>query len=168
MLTLSGILIQLVGEMRRRWALAFLSSQSIKAENLFWRLKSRPARPRIPEQIQALVRRIANENPWWREQRSRRLIGCNVTAHPSAAWTLQQLREVVGYEERYGFLIHDCDSIFANHLDEWIRRPAPSSFQVPIRAIAAINCLPSAPDRSLAGCPPSAADPRRAPSSSEP
>jgi transposase InsO family protein len=55
------------------------------------------------------------------EHRSRRLIHCNVTAHPSAAWTLQQLREVVGYEERYQFLIHDRDSIFASHLDESIR-----------------------------------------------
>ena len=55
------------------------------------------------------------------EHRSRRLIHCNVTAHPSAAWTLQQLRETVGYEDRYGFLIHDRDSIFANHLDESIR-----------------------------------------------
>jgi hypothetical protein len=34
------------------------------------------------------------------EYRSRRLIHCNVTAHPSAAWTLQQLRDAVGYEER--------------------------------------------------------------------
>lgn len=56
------------------------------------------------------------------EHRSRRLIHCNVTAHPSAAWTLQQLREAVGYEERYGFLIHDRDNIFASHLDESIRR----------------------------------------------
>ena len=56
------------------------------------------------------------------EHRSRRLIHCNVTAHPSAAWTLQQLREAVGYKERYGFLIHDRDSIFAHHLDESIRR----------------------------------------------
>ena len=55
------------------------------------------------------------------EHRSRRLIHCNVTAHPSAAWTLQQLREVVGYEDRYKFLIHDRDSIFASHLDESIR-----------------------------------------------
>jgi putative transposase len=31
------------------------------------------------------------------EHGSRRLIHYNVTAHPSAAWTLQQLREVVGY-----------------------------------------------------------------------
>jgi putative transposase len=52
------------------------------------------------------------------EHRSRRLIHCNVTAHPSAAWTLQQLREAVGYEDHYQFLIHDRDSIFASQLDE--------------------------------------------------
>lgn len=115
------ILIQLVAEGLRWWALAFRSGQSIKAENLFlrrqlalyiergvkprridpvtrigltllsrffnwrdalvvvrpetmirwhragwklfWRLKSRPGRPRIPPKIQALIRRIANENP---------------------------------------------------------------------------------------------------------
>ena len=55
------------------------------------------------------------------EHRSRRLIHYNVTAHPSAAWTLQQLREAVGYEERYKFLIHDRDCIFASQLDESIR-----------------------------------------------
>jgi putative transposase len=138
---------------------------------LFWRLKSRPGRPQIPQQIQSLVRRIANENPLWGEERianelllklgirvssrtvskylprhprgpprgdlrwstflrvraqgliacdffiavtatfrllyvfvviehrSRRLVHCNVTAHPSAAWTLQQLRETVGCED---------------------------------------------------------------------
>src|SRR5450755_129113 len=30
---------------------------------LFWRLKSRPGRPPIPLEIQALIRRMANENP---------------------------------------------------------------------------------------------------------
>src|ERR1700686_4943604 len=133
---------------------------------LLWRLKSRPGRPSIPVEVQALIRRIANENPSWGEERianelllklgirvsaprtvnkylprrprgrprgdlrwstclrlhsqgiiscdffvavaatfrllyvfvviehhSRRLIHYNVTAHPSAAWTLQQLRE---------------------------------------------------------------------------
>jgi putative transposase len=33
------------------------------------------------------------------EHHSRRLIHCNVTAHRSAAWTLQRLREAVGFEE---------------------------------------------------------------------
>jgi len=30
---------------------------------LLWRLKSRPGRPPIPVELQALIRRIANENP---------------------------------------------------------------------------------------------------------
>ena len=129
---------------------------------LFWRLESRPGRPPIPAELQALIRRIANENPSWGEERianelllklgiqvsprtvnkylarrprgrprgdwrwstflrlqaqgiiacdffvtvtatfrlmyvfvviehqSRRLVHCNVTAHPSAAWTQKQ------------------------------------------------------------------------------
>jgi putative transposase len=36
---------------------------------LFWRLKWRPGRPRIPLEIQALIRRVANENPAWGEER---------------------------------------------------------------------------------------------------
>ena len=54
------------------------------------------------------------------ERHSRRPIHCDVTAHPSAAWTLQQLREAVGLEQRYEYLLHDRDSIFAKHLDESI------------------------------------------------
>src|SRR6266446_3568437 len=37
--------------------------------NLFWLLKSRPGRPPIPRRIQTLIRRMANENPAWGEQR---------------------------------------------------------------------------------------------------
>ena len=36
---------------------------------LFWRLKSRPGRPPIPLEIRALIRRMANENPAWGEER---------------------------------------------------------------------------------------------------
>src|SRR3977135_4299754 len=36
---------------------------------LFWRLKSRPGRPPIPCELQELIRRIANENPSWGEER---------------------------------------------------------------------------------------------------
>jgi putative transposase len=161
---------------------------------LFWRLKSRPSRPPIPQQLQALIRRMANENPSWGEERianelllklgiqvsprtvrkylprrppgrprgnlrwstflrlhaqgiiacdfllvvtatfrllyvfvviehrSRRLIHCNVTTHPSAAWTLQQLRETTGFQRRYDYLLHDRDSIFAQHLDESVNK----------------------------------------------
>ena len=54
--------------------------------------------------------------------RSRRLIHCNVTAHPTAAWILQQLREMVGNEDSYRYLLPDRDSIFACELDESIAR----------------------------------------------
>jgi hypothetical protein len=36
---------------------------------LFWRLKSRPGRPPVPLEIQALIRGMANENPAWGEER---------------------------------------------------------------------------------------------------
>lgn len=45
-----------------------------------------------------------------------------MTAHPTAQWTRQQLREVVGYEERYECLLHDHDAIFSAELDESVRR----------------------------------------------
>ncbi len=56
------------------------------------------------------------------EHRSRRLIHCNVTTHPSATWTLQQLRETTGFQRRYDYLLHDRDSIFAQHLDESVKK----------------------------------------------
>jgi putative transposase len=68
------------------------------------------------------------------EHHSRRLIHCNVTAHPSADWTLQQLREAVGFEERYEYLLHDRDSIFARHLDESIGRLGVKVLKSPPRS----------------------------------
>jgi len=173
---------------------------------LFWRLKSRPGRPRIPREVRALIRRMGDENPgwgeerianefllklgirlsprtvskylsrrprgrprgdlrWWTflrlhaqgiiacdflvsvtatfrvlyvfvviEHRSRRLIHCNVTAHPSSTWTLQQLREAVGFDERYDYLLHDRDSIFASHLDESIGKLGVTVLKSPPRS----------------------------------
>jgi putative transposase len=264
MLRVSGILIKVLAEALRWVLLAFRSSQSIQAENLFlrrqlalyverrvkprridsitrialtilsgwfdwrdalvvvhprtlirwhragwklfWRLKSRPGRPPIPAELRALIRRIANENPSWGEERianelqlkigirvsprtvnkylprrpqgrprgdlrwstflrlhaqgtiacdffvtvtatfrllyvfvviehhSRRLIHSNVTTHASAAWTLQQLREAIGLEERYEYLLHDRDSIFAAHLDESIERLGVKVLRSPPRS----------------------------------
>ncbi len=54
------------------------------------------------------------------EHGTRRLAYVNVTAHPSADWTLQQLRAVVAGEGGQQYLIHDRDKIFARHLDESI------------------------------------------------
>jgi putative transposase len=160
---------------------------------LLWRMKSRPGRPPIPKELRTLIRRMANENRLWGEERianelllklgirisprtvrkympkrppgqprgdqrwstfrrnhaaailacdffvavtatfrmlyvfvviehgTRRLAHVNVSAHPSAEWTLQQLREVVGDTDNYKYLIHDRNTIFAKHLDSSIR-----------------------------------------------
>lgn len=163
---------------------------------LFWRWKSRPGRPQIPGELQALIRRMACENPTWGQERianelllklglrvsprtvrkympkrlnagrgqratsqrwrtfvrnhaqaiiacdfcvvvtatfrllyvfvvmehaTRRILHCHVTAHPTAPWTLQQLREAIPADHAYRFLLHDRDSIFSAQLDQHIR-----------------------------------------------
>src|SRR6267378_3440840 len=162
---------------------------------LFWRWESRPGRPPIPADLQALIRRMARENPSWGEERianelllklglrvsprtirkylpkhlnpgrgkrattqrwqtfvrnharaivacdfcvvvtatfrllyvfvlmehaTRRILHTHVTAHPTAPWTLQQLREAIPADHGYRFLVHDRDSIFSRSLDQHI------------------------------------------------
>lgn len=48
---------------------------------------------------------------------SRRILHCNVTAHPTAQWTLQR-REAIASDHPYQFLIDDRDSILSSELDE--------------------------------------------------
>jgi putative transposase len=48
---------------------------------------------------------------------TRRIAHFNVTAHPTADWTLQQFREAITGEQPYRFMIHDRDSIYAAGLD---------------------------------------------------
>jgi putative transposase len=55
------------------------------------------------------------------EHATRRIMHTNVTAHPTASWTLQQLREAIPAGHPYCFLIHDRDSIFSRELDHGIR-----------------------------------------------
>ncbi len=50
-----------------------------------------------------------------------RVLHYNVTAHPTAEWTLQQLREAIPSDHPYQFLIHDRDSIFSRELDEELK-----------------------------------------------
>jgi hypothetical protein len=52
---------------------------------------------------------------------TRRLLYVNVTAYPTAPWTMQQLREAVPAEHPYRFLIHDRDTIFSHTLDQSVR-----------------------------------------------
>jgi transposase InsO family protein len=175
---------------------------------LFWRWKSHPGRPPIPTELQALIRRMARENPTWGEERianelvlklglrvsprtirkylpkrpnsgrgqrattqrwrtfvhnhaqaivacdccvvvtatfrllyvfvlmehaTRRILHCNVTAHPTAPWTLQQLREAIPADHSYRFLIHDRDSIFSAQLDQSIRHLGLTVLKMPVR-----------------------------------
>jgi len=54
------------------------------------------------------------------EHGTRRLAHVNVTANPTADWTLQQLREVLTDDDRHRHLLHDRDRIFSRHLDDSI------------------------------------------------
>lgn len=52
---------------------------------------------------------------------TRRIVHCNVTAHPAEAWTLQQLREAIPSDHSYRFLIRDRDSIFSAAVDQQLK-----------------------------------------------
>src|SRR5262249_35520078 len=52
---------------------------------------------------------------------TRGILHCNVTAHPTTEWTLQQFREAIPSDHPYRFLIHDRDSIFSSQLDQELK-----------------------------------------------
>jgi putative transposase len=63
------------------------------------------------------------------EHASRRIIHSNVTAHPTAAWTLQHFREAIPSDHIYRFIIHDPDAIFSTRLDaSLMTRPGSHGF----------------------------------------
>src|SRR5262245_14436346 len=55
------------------------------------------------------------------EHATRRILHYNLTAHHTAQWTLQQLREAIPSDHGYRFLIHDRGSIFSQQLDQHMR-----------------------------------------------
>ena len=68
------------------------------------------------------------------EHASRRLIHLNATAHPTAAWTLQQLRETIPFDHEYRFIIHDHDAIFSAELDASLTRLGLKVITTPVRS----------------------------------
>jgi putative transposase len=181
----------------------------------FWRWKSTPGRLPIPPGLQALIRRMAWENPTWGEERianelwlklglqvsprtvrkylpkhldrgrgkrapsqrwrtfvrthaqaivacdfcvvvtatfrllyvlvvmehaTRRILHANVTAHPTAQWTLQQLREAMPSDHGYRFLIHDRDRIFSQPLDRQMQHLGLRVLKTPVRSPQANAC----------------------------
>ncbi len=68
------------------------------------------------------------------EHASRRLIHLNATVHPTAAWTLQQLREAIPSDHEYRFIIHDHDAIFSAELDASLTRLGLKVIATPVRS----------------------------------
>jgi len=64
----------------------------------------------------------------------RQILHHNVTAHPSAEWTLQQFREALTEEHPCRFLIHDRDSIFSKDLDKAVTAMGVRVLKTPVRA----------------------------------
>jgi len=60
---------------------------------------------------------------WFVIQHGRQeVLHVNVTAHPTAAWVIQQLREAFPGDDSIRFLIHDNDAIFSNRVLDRIER----------------------------------------------
>jgi putative transposase len=64
---------------------------------------------------------------------SRRILHTNVTAHPTADWTIQQFREFLAPDHRYRFLIHDRDGIFSPRLDAELKGFGVHALKTPPR-----------------------------------
>jgi putative transposase len=65
------------------------------------------------------------------EHTTRRILHVNVTAHPTVAWTIHQLREAIPADHNYRFLLHDRDSIFSRELDQHVQKPGLRALKTP-------------------------------------
>jgi hypothetical protein len=92
------------------------------------------------------------------EHGTRRLKHVNVTANPTAEWTLQQLREVIGDGGVHRYLIHDRDRIYAQHLDASIKALGLAGAAIP-GGESESECDLRTRDRNNAAGVPGLADP---------
>ena len=65
---------------------------------------------------------------------TRRIVHSNVTAHPTAEWTLQQFREALPGGHPYRFLIHDRDRTFSRQLDQAVADLGVRILRTPLQA----------------------------------
>ena len=63
-----------------------------------------------------------------------RILHHNVTAHPTAEWTLQQFRETLPDDHPNRFVIHDRDSMFSRQLDQAVTHLGVRVLRTPVRA----------------------------------
>jgi putative transposase len=64
---------------------------------------------------------------------TRRIVHWNVTAHPTAEWTVQQFRAIVPGDQPQRFLIHDRDSIYAAAVDGAVEAMGLTVLKTPVR-----------------------------------
>ena len=62
------------------------------------------------------------------------MLHLNATAHPTAGWALQQLRESIPSDHAYRFIIHDHDTIFSAELDASLTRLGLKVIITPVRS----------------------------------
>jgi len=65
---------------------------------------------------------------------SRKILHHDVTAHPTAEWTMQQFREALPGDLPYRFVIHDRDRIFAADADKSLTNLGVRVLRTPVRA----------------------------------
>jgi len=65
---------------------------------------------------------------------SRRLVHLNVTAHPTAVWTLEQFREVLAEPHAYRFALHDRDRVYSRWLDAAVAAMGVRVLRTPVQA----------------------------------
>jgi transposase InsO family protein len=65
---------------------------------------------------------------------ARKILYCNVTAHPTAEWTAQQFHDAIPRDHHYRFLIHDRDSIFSKEVDQTVENLGLKVLRTPVRA----------------------------------
>jgi putative transposase len=64
---------------------------------------------------------------------TRQVVHWNVTAHPTAEWTIQQFRNGLTPGSRYRFVLHDHDAIFAAAVDDALTSMRLRVLKTPVR-----------------------------------
>jgi putative transposase len=68
------------------------------------------------------------------EHATRKILHIHATAHHTAQWTLQQLREAMPSDHGDRFLIHDRDRILSQPLDQQVRHLGLRVLKTPVRS----------------------------------
>jgi putative transposase len=68
---------------------------------------------------------------------SRRILHLSITAHPTAPWTLRQLREAIPCDHSWRFIIHDRDAIFSRQVDASLPGFGLAVMRTPMRRLQA-------------------------------